>query len=641
MLNIEVQSCGLALVLLLIFFSTRHEKLGLYSEHLFRLSLIVNLCCITLDILSIFGIVYDDRIPEIVTVLLCKLYLVSLLAASYMGFVYAHSDIKKLRDNKIFTACEIFLEFLGSLLIMILPVQYYGEGRTVYSYGPAANCTFIFAPIFIFGALLITFIYGKQMNSHRRRAVRAWMIMELTAAGIQFVKPEILLVGFGSSVGMMILYAELENPDAILDRVTGAFSYRIMRDYFKQLYENGRSFSCIMICSDAEWKLEPETENQILLDMTVYLHTFKNAKLFRSVGNDFILVYRDDAQGGKASEHSAGDLKEITRRFQSTWESNYIGASIMYLPDNRIADSADELISVYQYNRPKVDEVKQEVVVLDEVSVENIREYKTVLREIIQAMDDDRIEVFYQPIYSFEKDAFVSAEALARLRDSAGDIMMPARFIPVAEESGTIEKLGELVFEKTCIALKDGNLRDMGIHYLEVNLSVAQCENNEFSNIYSDIMKKHGLTFDMINLEVTESSTLNRRAVFIDNMKNLKDAGVSFALDDFGTGESNLNYIVDMPVDIVKFDRSMVLKYFMSEKARIVMTTSVKMVKELGYKIVAEGVETYEQLMSMKELGVDYIQGFYFSRPLPYDRFVKFISENNQKPVLNASAPVS
>ena len=307
----------------------------------------------------------------------------------------------------------------------------------------------------------------------------------------------------------------------------------------------------------------------------------------------------------------------------------------MYMTNNRIAASADEFISLYQYCRSELNMDSDELIELDKRSVDRIKEYGNVLNEITQALVEDRIEVFYQPIYSFEKNAFVSAEALARLRDSKGGIMMPNRFIPVAEDSGTIEKIGERVLEKTCIALKDGSLTAMGIDYIEVNLSVAQCENHEFSNNYSDIMERHGLDFDKINLEVTESSVLHRRAVFIENMTALRESGCTFSLDDFGSGESNLNYIVDMPIDIVKFDRSMVMKYFTSPKARIVMSTSVKMVKELGYKIVAEGVETYDQLLSMKELGVDYIQGFYFSRPLPYDEFVRFIYKNNQGPVLS------
>ncbi|MCR4655218.1 MAG: EAL domain-containing protein [Lachnospiraceae bacterium] len=634
MLNIEVQSCGLALVLLLIFFSTRHERLGLYAERLFRVSLYANLTCIVLDILSILGIVYSSSLPQIVTVILCKLYLASLVTVSYLGFVYAYSDVKKLRENKILQIVQTLLLMLGVSLIMILPIDYYCEGRIVYSFGPATGCTYIFAPIFIFGALTVSYVYGKQINPHRRRAVRAWMFLELGAAGVQFIKPELLLVGFGSAAGMMILYAELENPDAILDRVTGTFSYRILTDYLQQLYDNKKSFSCIFICSESEWKQDIETETKILIGMAEYLHKFANTKLFRSIGNDYILVYSDSMSDDNLIRRKL-DLKIMEERFKGSWaEGVVIETSLMYLPDGGIAESAEDLISLYQYFRSEIDESLKETIILNDKSVEKIKEYKTVLKEIMQAISDDRVEVFYQPIYSFEKDSFVSAEALARIRDGSGNIMMPARFIPVAEESGMIAQLGERVFEKTCLAIKNHELEDSGLSYIEVNLSVAQCENSEFSDIYSNIIRKHHIPFDKVNFEITESSILNMRAILLENMRTLKEAGCTFSLDDFGVGESNLNYIVDMPVDIVKFDKSLVMKYFTNEKARVVMTNTVNMVKKLGYKTIAEGVEEYDQLMCMKEIGIDYIQGFYFSRPLPYMDFVRFISENNKSPVL-------
>ena len=422
MLNIEVQSCGLALVCLLIFFSTRHEKLGLYSEHLFRVSLFVNLCCIILDILSVYGIVYSNRLPELVTELLCKLYLVSLLTASFMGIVYAISDVKHLRDNRILSISQCAIEFVGSFLIMILPIGYYHEGRVVYSYGPAVVCTFILAPMFITGAILISLIYGRQMNPHRRRAVRAWMAMELVAAFIQFLKPDLLLVGFGSSLGMMILYAELENPDAFLDRTTGVFSYRILREYIQQLYDKNIAFSSLMVCLEPEWKVELEQERKILLEMTEFLGRFDGTKLFRSVGNDFILVYRDDLS--KNPSGFAIAIKETVRRFKLSWEGSSIDACIMYMIDNRIAGSADEFISLYQYYRSELNINSDELIELDKRSIDRIKEYENVLNEITQALVEDRIEVFFQPIYSFEKNAFVSAEALARIRDSRGSIIL-------------------------------------------------------------------------------------------------------------------------------------------------------------------------------------------------------------------------
>jgi EAL domain-containing protein (putative c-di-GMP-specific phosphodiesterase class I) len=132
----------------------------------------------------------------------------------------------------------------------------------------------------------------------------------------------------------------------------------------------------------------------------------------------------------------------------------------------------------------------------------------------------------------------------------------------------------------------------------------------------------------MINLEVTESASIRRRNVLIQNMEKLIEYGVSFSLDDFGNGESNLNYIVDMPVEIVKFDRDMTKSYFDNSKGRLVMETVTRMILNLGLKIVSEGVETEEQLETMKQLGVQYIQGFYFSKPLPQDEFIRFVKEH-------------
>ena len=144
-----------------------------------------------------------------------------------------------------------------------------------------------------------------------------------------------------------------------------------------------------------------------------------------------------------------------------------------------------------------------------------------------------------------------------------------------------------------------------------------------------EIMKLEEVHPKEINLEITESSTLNQRNILLENMNRLMNMGCGFSLDDFGTGESNLNYIVDMPVNIVKFDRSMVQDYFTNKRAEIVMRATVGMIKDLGLKIVAEGVETEEQVEGIKQLGIDYIQGYYYSKPLSKEDFIQFIETRN------------
>jgi len=131
------------------------------------------------------------------------------------------------------------------------------------------------------------------------------------------------------------------------------------------------------------------------------------------------------------------------------------------------------------------------------------------------------------------------------------------------------------------------------------------------------------LPFEIICLEITESAAIRIKDTLLENMRVLMDYGVKFALDDFGNGESNLNYIVDMPVSIVKFDRDMSQAYFANQKARFVMEAAMHMIHDMKLEIVSEGIETQEQAQAIETLGIEYIQGYYFSKPLSGEEFLR------------------
>jgi len=189
--------------------------------------------------------------------------------------------------------------------------------------------------------------------------------------------------------------------------------------------------------------------------------------------------------------------------------------------------------------------------------------------------------------------------------------------------------LGEMVFEKVCRFVKEHDIKRYGLHYIEINLSVVQCSYEQLAEDYINIMEKYGVPSSFINLEITESASMEAKRILLNNMKNLMDYGVKFSLDDFGTGQSNLNYIVDMPVDIVKFDRDMTNAYFENGKAKYVMDAAMHMVHGMDLEIVSEGIETKEQYEAMEGLGINYIQGYYFSKPLPERQFLEFIARNS------------
>ena len=567
-MNIEVQCCGVVILALIWYFSLRQKTLKLASEKLFLITMGVNSFCLFMDILSVIAINNQDLIPGFLLALICKTYIVSLIWVGYFGLIYSHSDFRgtkeeQIRENRMYTVIVL----AGTLLIYILPIQYYLEGDVVYTYGPSCTATYIFALLFVLVTLYKVGVKGREMNPKRRRAIIMWMCIWIVAAVIQFLNANLLLVGFASVLGMIILFFELENPEANLDRETGAYNAHALGEYTKQLYEKQEGFSAILVALGNN----TAAENYLWAEATPFYVILPDSLLLRNVGELFLML----------------------RHFR-------IG---------RRKDSAENSI------------------ILDETQIGQYKERERTEAMLRSALEEDRIEVFYQPIYSTKLNRFVSAEALVRIRDQEGAIIPPDKFIPIAERNGIISQIGQCVFDKTCAFIRKNQLKERyGIEYVEVNLSVRQCEDITLADTYIQIMKKYRLDPSCISLEITESASIKVRDNLLKNMRQLMDYGVRFALDDFGNGESNLNYIVDMPVSIVKFDRDMTQSYFSSYKAKFVMEAAMHMIQDMKLEIVSEGVETREQAEAIGALGIEYIQGYYFSRPLPGEEFLEFVA---------------
>ncbi len=253
-----------------------------------------------------------------------------------------------------------------------------------------------------------------------------------------------------------------------------------------------------------------------------------------------------------------------------------------------------------------------------------MRKHGEIRQSVLSALEENRVEVFYQPIYSTKKNRFVSAEALARIRNTDGTILQPGKFIPVAEETGLIEELGERIFEKVCEFLQKSNVERLGLSYIEVNLSVIQCEKKDLAERYIKIMDRYKVKPWQINLEITESASVKTKEILLENMKKLINYGVTFSLDDFGIGQSNLDYVIEMPVSLMKLDMNMTQSYFRDLKAQYVVQAAIHMAHGMDLLLVAEGVETEEQLKGMRDENIDFIQGYYFSKPLPQQEFLSF-----------------
>lgn len=247
---------------------------------------------------------------------------------------------------------------------------------------------------------------------------------------------------------------------------------------------------------------------------------------------------------------------------------------------------------------------------------------------ILKGLKENRFEVYYQPIYSVNKQLLTGAEALVRLRDDDGNFVSPEEFIPVAEQNGTIFEIGKFVFTTVCKNLSEINISEYNISKIDINLSVIQCIQEDMYRQLIDIRNQFGISSSMINIEITETASTNSPEVLLKNMKFLEADGIELSLDDYGSGNSNISYIINLPFKMIKIDKSIVWKGFENPQAHIVLQSTIEMIKSLGLMVLAEGVETEEQAKHLQELGCEYFQGYYYSRPLPLQQFLEVMKKN-------------
>ena len=216
-----------------------------------------------------------------------------------------------------------------------------------------------------------------------------------------------------------------------------------------------------------------------------------------------------------------------------------------------------------------------------------------------------------------------------RLRDPDMGFISPAEFIPVAEESGMIVQIDKYVLEEACRLLAETEVRALGIRYIECNLSVVDCIQSDLADRVLDTLRRYHISPEEINLEVTETAEEGVSYTMSENIRKLSREGVTFSLDDFGTGYSNLMRMTQMPLTIIKLDRSVVQPAFENDYSYKILLGMIRLVRTLHKRIVAEGIETEEQAVKLARLSVDHIQGFYYARPLSKDNFLRFLRDKN------------
>ncbi len=240
-------------------------------------------------------------------------------------------------------------------------------------------------------------------------------------------------------------------------------------------------------------------------------------------------------------------------------------------------------------------------------------------------LNDPRVIVYVQPIYDLKTQTFRTAEALMRLRID-GRMVFPDTFIPIAEKNGCIHALTRIVLNKVCKEVYRMN-KEYSFDAISVNCSTAEFSDKNLHKELIDIIKSNKILTSNIRLELTESMMFDDYETVLFNMNKLNEAGVSFYLDDFGTGYSNMERIISLPFSTIKFDKSMLHKAIENDTLNQLVDSMVSVFKKHNLVLLMEGVEDEEQALYTKQCGFDYIQGYYYAKPVPLEEVRKYFNK--------------
>ncbi len=591
---LPVQVCTIVLMLSVMFIYHKqlyiHTELNRIFERLLLLLIAVSMC----DVL-IFIINYNSAGENIVaTNVLLRLFNVCLVLYVFAIRDYIFKCIR-VPDSQFSFILRAVLCVLVAMLPPLLEINYFG----FVSAGTGMWITLDIVFAVVLYVLIVMYINRQFISKPLKVSLILWAVLFVISVVVNYAIG-LNFITFACAMGSVWLFYTIENPKAKVDDASGFFTSYVLLDYLDSLPNQSAHIGIIYV---QDCRLDTDLLKALLKNTKVCCFR-DNESFYYLVGEDF------------------DELFGVLRQYREQYDV------IMLTYKNATVDVLSTLSSfVHQHVAHMKESVIKEISNQD---ISKVTQDNKMHLEVVSALMEGRVETYIQPIYDMNEKKFTSGECLCRLKKRDGTLIYPNDFIPVAERTGLITEIETAMFRNMCKCLATEDIRSSHIKYLEANLSIKKGEQHNLLSEYSDILTEFDVGFDKINLEITETDVVEEKRSILNNMHAMRSMGFNFSLDDFGTGESNLGYIIDMPVSIIKFDKEITQKAMRNEKAFTIVSNVMKMAHELGIKVVVEGVETKDDFKMCERLQADYIQGYYFSKPLAMPDFIEFIKNNNK-----------
>ncbi len=448
---------------------------------------------------------------------------------------------------------------------------------------------------------------------------------------VRIMMPSQLVMNMFFFFTTQILFIVFENPEINLEPRTQLFTAKAFEKFIKE--KSSSSFRPVILAIeiksyDNKRRIYGGKQMDLVLGLVgkFIRESCPRCKSFCLKGDQFLFVCD--------SHKMAESVKKLLfQRFSQTWSlaycEMYLGINMFSLDTNLCGSYFSDCPDIISFLFEDFDNHEEgKFIEIDKSIFAKITRNSQIRKILHKALDENLVQVYYQPIVDAKSRKIIAAEALARLYDKEFGTISPAEFIPIAEKNGSIERLDEQVLGKVCQFISSFDIEKHGLKWINVNVSPLQCQNRKLSNRIQGIIDSHSVSATNVHLEITEESFIDSE-LLERQMKLLIARGYDFSLDDYGTGFSNIMRVKKLPFSNIKIDMQIVREHFALPD--IFLPGTVQFFSEKGLSITAEGVETKEMADVLEAMGCNYLQGFYFSKPLPEKTFIRMLKRQHSR----------
>ena len=656
-------------VLIMYFFSKR--QLPVQRNRMFTAAIILSCADVVFEFFSAIVVNNSKDIPEVLgTFVLVLFYLLRLSFPVLMSY-YAVSITKELKPKNFWSLIAIASPaLLVGVIVLFTPATklfFYYEDGSYFRGEYFILLSLVTAVSAIFSAVYA--LWKKPLfEGHSFPIVLSFSFLGLASVLIDLVRPDRNVSSVAISTAMLIACLSLTKPESLIDHLTGLLNLDAMMTYTDELISREARYYVIVM------KVENIRRINSIFGYTVGSLTLKNIADFLStfspdlserprLRKNIKLYEGSSASSSESTEKAIGDARRLERtlppawafrlmsnqfaivstsesthekilqslheRFEDPWQVRGLEINLMLtvaeMPETGSFASGSDLYKVVELVLPAVP--KGDTVTVSERELGKIERLILMETSLEKALEEETLDVRFQPVYNIATGRYDKVEALARFAHEQWGDVPPSEFIPIAEKRGLVTQIDEFVLRKACEFLKDAE--DTNVEFVSINISVTEMASSAFPKRACAILDEYGIPYRKIVFEIAEPALMTSIILMLENLTELANLGFGFCLDNMGLGTGDIGRLAVLPFSMVKMDRSVLEEVQTSPKSRIIFENTIDVLKKMEILSVVVGAETSAQVEWILETSPDNIQGFYYARPMDEKGCMAFIRKNN------------